>query len=231
MKANKPSLILFFSALLFTVIFDWTGQDFLAIYAKAIVLPAIFIYFLISNDFKIRKTEGFIFLFCFIGQVFDLMDIEISEIGGVISFLIVYLLIMKLFIYEHEKIILKKKDILPISIVVIFIVYLLISVLSLQFDKMKRFNAVYTIYGIVLSVVSYFSFVSYITKGTFLALLMSLMAISYIFSDIFYIFNEYFSYSIVLVLIRDVTQILAYYFMVEYFLEKEKNNRKALYNN
>ncbi|MFH6935484.1 MULTISPECIES: hypothetical protein [Flavobacterium] len=231
MKANKPSLILFFSALLFTVIFDWTGQDFLAIYAKAIVLPAIFIYFLISNDFKIRKTEGFIFLFCFIGQVFDLMDIEISEIGGVISFLIVYLLIMKLFIFEHEKIILKKKDILPISIVVIFIVYLLISVLSLQFDKMKRFNAVYTIYGIVLSVVSYFSFVSYITKGTFLALLMSLMAISYIFSDIFYIFNEYFSYSIVLVLIRDVTQILAYYFMVEYFLEKEKNNRKALYNN
>ncbi|MFH6969787.1 hypothetical protein [Flavobacterium sp. FlaQc-28] len=231
MKANKPSLILFFSALLFTVIFDWTGQDFLAIYAKAIVLPAIFIYFLISNDFKIRKTEGFIFLFCFIGQVFDLMDIEISEIGGVISFLIVYLLIMKLFIFEHEKIILKKKDILPISIVVIFIVYLLISVLSLQFDKMKRFNAVYTIYGIVLSLVSYFSFVSYITKGTFLALLMSLMAISYIFSDIFYIFNEYFSYSIVLVLIRDVTQILAYYFMVEYFLEKEKNNRKALYNN
>ncbi|MFH6964899.1 hypothetical protein ACHRVK_20185 [Flavobacterium plurextorum] len=231
MKANKPSLILFFSALLFTIIFDWTGQEFLAIYAKAIVLPAIFIYFLISNDFKIRKTEGFIFLFCFIGQVFDLMDIEISEIGGVISFLIVYLLIMKIFIFEHEKITLKKKDILPISIVVIFIVYLLISVLSLQFDKMKRFNAIYTIYGIVLSLVSYFSFVSYITKGTFLALLMSLMAISYIFSDIFYIFNEYFSYSVVLFLIRDVTQILAYYFMVEYFLEKEKNNRKALYNN
>ncbi|MEG0851578.1 MAG: hypothetical protein RSD71_11185 [Flavobacterium sp.] len=96
---------------------------------------------------------------------------------------------------------------------------------------MKRFNAIYTIYGIVLSLVSYFSFVSYITKGTFLALLMSLMAISYIFSDIFYIFNEYFSYSVVLFLIRDVTQILAYYFMVEYFLEKEKNNRKALYNN
>lgn len=80
----------------------------------------------------------------------------------------------------------------------------------------------YTFYGIVLSVLSYFSFVSYITKGTHITLLMSLMAISYIFSDIFYIFNEYFSYSIVLVLIRDVTQILAYFFMVEYFLEKVK---------
>ncbi|TDW52011.1 YhhN-like protein [Flavobacterium sp. 270] len=228
MKANKPSLILFFLALLFTIIFDWTQQDFLAVYAKAIVLPAIFIYFLISSEFKIGKTEGLIFLFCFVGQVFDLMDVEVSEIGGVLSFMIVYLLIFKIFIREHEKLKLAKKDILPTSIVVIFIVYLLISVLSLQFDNMKKFNIIYTFYGIVLSLMSYFSFVSYITKGTHIALLMSLMAISYIFSDIFYIFNEYFTYSVVLVLIRDITQILGYYFMVEYFLEKAKSKRRRL---
>lgn len=231
MKANKPSLILFFLALLFTIVFDWTKQDFLSMYSKAIVLPAIFIYFLISNGYKIKRTESVIFLFCFIGQVFDLMDVEISEIGGVISFLVVYLLIMKLFILEHERIKLEKKDILPVSIVIIFIVYLLISVLSLQYDNMKRFNLVYIIYGIVLSLISYFSFVSYITKGTLITLLMSLMTISYIFSDIFYIFNEYFSYNVVLVLIRDVTQILAYFFMVEYFLEKTKMQKKTLYNN
>ena len=231
MKANKPSLILFFLALLCTIIFDCTQQDFFALYAKAIVLPAIFIYFLISNEFKIGKTEGLIFLFCFIGQVFDLMDVEVSEIGGVLSFLVVYFLILTLFIREHEKIKLAKKDILPVSIVIIFIVYLLVSVLSLQFDNMKKFNFLYTIYGIILGVLSFFSFVNYITKGTHIALLMSLMAISYIFSDIFYIFNEYFSYSVVLVLIRDITQILAYFFMVEYFLEKAKIHKKILYNN
>ncbi len=222
MKPNKPSLILFFMALLCTIIFDWTEQDFFGTYAKAIVLPAIFIYYLISSEFRIRKTEGLIFFFCFVGQVYDMMDIESSEIGGVISFLIVYLLIVSIFIREHERIKLTKRDILPISIVVVFIVYLLISVLSLQLDNMKKFNMIYTVYGIVLSVLSYFCFVSYITKGTHIALLMSLMAISYIFSDIFYIFNEYFSYSVVLVLIRDITQILAYFFMVEYFLEKAR---------
>lgn len=231
MKANKPSLILFFIALFFTIVFDWMKYDALAIYAKAVVLPAIFFYFYISNEFKIRKTEGLIFFFCFVGQVFDLMAVEVSEIGGVISFLIVYLLIIKLFVVDHERIKLRRKDILPISIVVIFIVYLLVSVLSLQLDNMKRFNLLYTFYGIVLSVMSYYAFVSYITKGTHIALLMSFMAISYIFSDIFYIFNEYFSYSIVLVLIRDVTQIIAYYFMAQYFLEKVKTNKKVLYNN
>jgi hypothetical protein len=228
MKANKPSLILFFLALLCTIICDWTEQDFLGVYAKAIVLPAIFIYFLISSEFKIGKTEGLIFLFCFIGQVFDLMAVEVSEIGGLISFLAVYLLIVKIYIREHDKIKLTKRDILPVSIVIIFIVYLLVSVLSLQFDNMKKFNLLYTFYGIVLSFLSYFSFVSYITKGTHITLLMSLMAISYIFSDIFYIFNEYFSYSIVLVLIRDVTQILAYFFMVEYFLEKARIQKKIV---
>lgn len=228
MKANKPSLTLFFLALLCTIIFDCTEQDFLAIYAKAIVLPAIFIYFLTSSEFNIGKTEGLIFLFCFIGQVFDLMDVEVSEIGGVISFLVVYLLLVKLFIIEHKKIKLTKKDILPVSIVIIFIVYLLVSVLSIQFDNKKEFSMIYTFYGIVLSILSYFSFVSYITKGTHITLLMSLMAISYIFSDIFYIFNEYFSYSIVLILIRDVTQILAYFFMVEYFLEKARIQKKIV---
>lgn len=229
MKANKPSLILFFLALLFTIIFDWAEQDFLAIYAKAIVLPAIFIYFLISSEFKIKKTESFIFLFCFIGQVFDLMDVEVSEMGAVISFLIVYALIMKLFLLEHSRIRLKKKDILPISIVIIFIVYLLISVLSMKFDNTKEFKYIYIIYGLILSYISYFSFVSYITKGTFITLLMSLMAVSYIFSDIFYIFNQYFSHSVVMVLIRDITQILAYYFMVEYFLQKAKMKKKRTF--
>lgn len=230
MKANKPSLILYFMALLLTIIFDWAEQDFLAIYAKAIVLPAIFFYFFISNESKVGKTEAFIFLFCFVGQVFDLMDVEVSEIGAVLSFLIVYLLLLKIFIVEREKVKLSKKDILPVSIVVIFIVYLLVSVLSLQSDNMKKYNALYTFYGIVLSIMSYFCFVRYITKGTHIALIMSLMSVCYIFSDIFYIFNEYFSHSVVLVLIRDITQILAYYFMVEYFLERSKGQRKVLYN-
>ena len=231
MKANKPSLILYFSALLLTIIFDCMQQEIMAVYAKSIVLPAVFFYFLISSNYKIGKTEALIFLFCFIGQVFELMDIEISEIGGVVSFLIVYMLLIRFFIVHHEKMKFRKRDVLPISIVVIFIIYLLVAVLSLQSDSLKKFNWLNTFYGIILSLLSYYSFVNYITKGTYVTFLMTLMAICYIFSDIFYIFSKYFSYSIVFVLIRDLTQILAYYFMVAYFLEKAKSHKKILYDN
>lgn len=231
MKANKPSLILFFLALLFTIIFDCMQHDLMAVYAKSIVLPAVFFYFLISNQYKIGKTEALIFLFCFIGQVFQLMNIEISEIGGVLSFLIVYILLLRIFIVHHEKIKFRKRNILPIAIVAIFIVYLLISTLSLQSENMRKFHWIYTFYGIILSFLSYYSFVNYITKGTYITFLMSLMAICYILSDIFYIFSKSFTFSIVMVLIRDVTQILAYYFMAAYFLEKAKYHKKILYNN
>jgi len=227
MKLNKPSLILFFMALLCTIILDWAQQDLLATYSKSVVLPAIFIYFLISSEFRISITEGLIFLFCFIGQVYILMDIESSEIAGVVCFLIVYGLLIAIFLKEHDGIKLRRRDVLPVSIVIISLVYLLISVLSLELENMKKFNFLFTFYGIVLSVLSYFAFVSYITKGTYVSLLMSLMTISYIFSDIFYIFNQYFSYPVVLVLIRDTTQILAYFFMVQYFLEKARIQKKA----
>ncbi|WP_347051952.1 lysoplasmalogenase family protein [Flavobacterium olei] len=227
MKLNKPSLILFFMALLCTIILDWAQQDLLATYSKSVVLPAIFIYFLISSEFRISITEGLIFLFCFIGQVYILMDIESSEIAGVVCFLIVYSLLIAIFLKEHDGIKLKRRDVLPVSIVIISLAYLLISVLSLELENMKKFNFLFTFYGIVLSVLSYFAFVSYITKGTYVSLLMSLMTISYIFSDIFYIFNQYFSYPVVLVLIRDTTQILAYFFMVQYFLEKARIQKRA----
>lgn len=214
-------------ALLCTIILDGAQQDLLATYSKSVVLPAIFIYFLISSEFRISITEGLIFLFCFIGQVYILMDIESSEIAGVVCFLIVYGLLIAIFLKEHDGIKLRRRDFLPVSIVIISLVYLLISVLSLELENMKKFNFLFTFYGIVLSVLSYFAFVSYITKGTYVSLLMSLMTISYIFSDIFYIFNQYFSYPVVLVLIRDTTQILAYFFMVQYFLEKARIQKKA----
>ncbi|PAM95050.1 hypothetical protein B4N84_07115 [Flavobacterium sp. IR1] len=228
MKANKPSLIMYFLALISAMIFDCMNEDLLGTYAKSIVIPAIFFYFLTSNNFKIQKTEAFIFLFCFIGQVYDLMKVEASEIGGVLCFFLVYMLLLKLIVFDHKKIRLRRKDILPLSIVVILIIYLLISVLGLQSASMKKYNFIYTSYGIILSILCYFSYANYITKGSNITLLMTLMTTCYMFSDIFYIFNVYFSYSVVLVLIRDATQILAYFFMVEYFLEKRRTTKKRI---
>ncbi|MCC9074141.1 lysoplasmalogenase family protein [Flavobacterium sp. F-65] len=224
MKANTPSLILYFLALTFAIIFDFLKEDFIGMYAKAIVVPSIFIYYLITTNYRISIIQGFIFAFCFTGEVFNLMEVDATELGSLFCFLSVYLLFLKLIFNDYRKIKLKKNDILPVAIVVIFILYLLVSVLGLQYEKVDDYHFIYTIYGIVLSILGCVSFITYITKGTYLNLLLTLMTTCFIFSDIFFIFNQSFDNSIVLVLIRDVTQMLAYYFMVGYFIQKRIEN-------
>lgn len=228
MKANKPSLILYFVALLATILFDLFNLEFLGIYAKAIVVPAIFFYYLVSNNFMIGKSEGLVFLCCFVGQVFDLMGEEISEMGSLVSFIVVYLVLLKMILLDYDRIKIKKPDLLPISIVVVFIVYLLISILSLQFEKMNQYKVAYAIYGVILSILGITTFVSYITKGTNITLVLSIMSVCFIASDLFYIFSQYFLDSDVLILIKDICQVLSYYFMTQYFIKKEN---KVLNNN
>lgn len=230
MKANRPSLFLYFLALFATLLFDFFNLEFVAIYAKTIVVPSIFFYFLVSNQYKITKQEGMVFFFCFLGEVFDLMDVEISEMGSLFSFIIVYFILLKMIIIDDSiKIKIKKIDILPTLIIVLFISYLLISILSLEFDKMSQFKIQYGVYGVVLSFLSIISFIEYITKGTNIALILSIMSLCFVVSDLFYIFSQYFPFSDALVMIKDLCQILSYYFMTHYFIKRK--NKMTLYNN
>ena len=222
MKANRPSLILYFLALLATIIFDICNLEYLVIYAKAIVVPSIFFYYITSNNYVIGRSEGFIFLFCFIGQVFDLMNEEISELGALFSFMIVYLMLLKMILTNYKKIKIRKTDILPISIVVIFLVYLLISVLSLKFEKINHFRLGYSVYGVLLIFLSSIAFISYITRGTNISLLLSIMSCCFIASNLFYIFDQYFPNSWIVILIKDICQVLSYYLMTQYFLLRKK---------
>ncbi|PXY43846.1 hypothetical protein DMB68_19920 [Flavobacterium hydrophilum] len=224
MKASRPSLILYSTAFFFTILFDILQYDYLTVCMKSIVIPSVFFYFYSSNNFKISKTQILIFSLCFVGEVFHLMDVEISNIGSLICFLFVYLLLIKKIIVEKIK--LKRTDLLPLALVILIILYLLFSVLSLQFDKMEDYHLLYGIYGVVLSVLGIICYTKYITRGTYVTLLLTLMITSFIISDIFFIFNEYFSYSLVLILIRDIAQILAYFFMAKYFIVSNKKRIK-----
>ncbi|MBP4137918.1 lysoplasmalogenase family protein [Flavobacterium geliluteum] len=222
MKANKPALILYFVALVVTILFDFFDVEFLAMCAKATVVPSIFFYFLVTNGYKTGKQESLIFLFCFLGEVFDLMNIEISEMGSLLSFSVVYCILLKMILIDDTiKIKIKKIDVLPAFIIVMLIAYLLISILNLQYEKMSQFQLQYGIYGVVLSTLSITSFLNYMTKGTPVTLVLSMMSLCFIASDVFYIFSQYFPFSAVLVVIKDFCQILSYYFMTRYLLSKK----------
>ncbi|HEX8017772.1 MAG TPA: hypothetical protein VF465_21270 [Flavobacterium sp.] len=226
MKASRPSLILYLAAFVFTIVFDILQYDYLTICMKSIVVPSVFFYFYSSNNFRINTIQILIYILCFVGEVFHLMNVEISDQGSMICFLFVYLMLIKIIVIDYDRIRLKKSDVLPIALVILLIVYLLFSVLSLQFDKMDGFDFLYALYGTVLSVLGFICYANYITRGNYVTLLLTLMATCFIISDMFFIFNRYFSYSLVLTLICDVTQILAYFFISKYFINSGKKRVK-----
>jgi len=214
MKANTPSLIFYFTACALTILFDLTGQESLLLYAKSIVVPSIFIYYLTTNNYKIDLIKAGIFLFSFIGDVFILMNYDDSEKGSVLSFIFVFFMLIVHLIRDFKTLKFNKSDIITMLGVVILMAYLSITILSLQFEKMKTDFSIIIIYSIVLSVLICISIVGYITRSTYAFLNLVLMATCFMLSDIFYVLNGFYLRLSAFGLIEMITQVFSYFFMV-----------------
>jgi uncharacterized membrane protein YhhN len=200
------------------------------LYAKSIVVPSIFIYYLTANNYKIDLIKAGIFLFSFIGDVFILMNYNDSEIGSVLSFLIVYLLLIIYLFRDLKKIKFDKIDVLSLISVLIVMVVLSITILSLQFEKMKTDFSIIIIYSIALSILICISVINYIAKNSFAFLNLLLMSVCFLLSDVFYVLNGFYLSLSVFSLIEMTTQVFSYFFMVSYFIENDKSLRKLKNN-
>jgi hypothetical protein len=226
MKANTPSLILYFVACLLTILFNLVGHQEFLLYAKSLVVPSIFIYYFTTNDYKISLIKAGIFLFSFIGDVFVLMNYEDSEIGSVFSFMIVYLLLITHLIPGLKKIKLGTLDMISIISAAFALLVLSITILSLPFEKMKTDLSIIIIYSIVLSILICITVIKYITKNNFAFLNLLLMALCFLLSDIFYALNGFYLSLSAFSLIEISTQVFSYFFMVNYFIANDKSLRK-----
>ena len=226
MKANTSSLIFYFLASIFTIIFTVLGPEAYLLYTKSLVVPSIFIYYLTTNNYKIDLIKGGIFLFSFIGDVFILMNYNDSENGSVYSFLIVYILLIIHLARGIKKIKLNKIDLLSAISIIIAMVILSITILSLPFEKMKTDFSIIIIYSIVLSVLICIAVIKYCTKSNFTFLNLLLMSICFLISDIFYVLDGFYLSLSVFNLIEMSTQVFSYFFMVNYFIASDKSLKK-----
>lgn len=226
MKANRPSLILYFTACILVSIFKIMEFDTLMLYTKSVIIPLAFIYYLITNNYKISWIRALIFLFCFIGDIIVLLQFYDSIIGGLLCFLIVYILLLKLSVSDFRKMKFRKEDGLSMIVSLFFIATICITVLSLKFEKIKPDFYLFVIYSIVLSLLSFFSVTNYLKKGSYCFLNFLLMTICYVLSDIFFIIYEFYLKLFAFSFISVISQVISYYFMVIYFLEIDKYNRR-----
>ncbi len=226
MKLNRPSLILYFTACILVVLFKVLEYDLSVLYIKSTIIPLVFIYYLITNEYKISWTKALVFLFCFIGDIFNLLKFDISPLGSLLSFLIVNLLLLKLSVQDFRRLKFNRRDRFPVFVSFLIIAVVSTSILSLKFEKMKVDLSLYIIYGIILSLLIFVSIANYIKKPNLTFLNLVVLCICFFVSDVFFLINKFYLSLYAFSFIHIFVQVFSYFFMVTYFIENDKYLQK-----
>jgi YhhN-like protein len=222
MKTDTPSLILYFTACFLCVLFCGLDINEWVIYPKAVIVPAIFYYYYINNNYKISLDKVAVFLLAFIADVYILLEFDSSFLVSICCVVLFYLIILRYVIMDFLTSKIKKRDALPIAIVLVFITYLLIMVMRLDFKNEQKFFYLFLFYGLILAVMGKLSILNYIAKGNRQTISGILMWICFMMSDIFYMLYHFYLPFYLFELINISTQVLSYFFMVRYFLRTDR---------
>lgn len=222
MKASTPSLILFFITSVLAIIFKLMGYNDLVLCTKSIIIPSLFIYYLVSNNYKLTGLKAVIFFLFFVRDIFNTLNISESAMGSFLCVLTVYILLLYLAQKDFKRLIFSYRDSMSIFILILGIGTICYSVLNLKLENLELDFSLYVIFGMILSVLGIVSIINYIKNGSYAFFSAMLMCICFIITDIFFVLYKFYFYNYVFTLISIVTQFSSYFFMVTYFLEKDK---------
>lgn len=226
MKPSTPSLIVYFVSCFAFVFFSYFENQNLVLLFKSVIIPSIFVYYLVENEYRFDWFKVMIIFLCFLGDIIILLDLKLSLVYSVYLFLLVYLMVLKLVLDELKLVYFRSKDFFPITIVITLFVYLLITILSLQFQRDKSDCILYAIYGSTLCLLSIIGTANYIAKGSLTTYNCALMITCFVVSDVFYALDHFYLNLLVFKIITLTSQVLCYFFMVKYFLDIDKKKFK-----
>lgn len=224
MKASKPSLLLFFTASVLSITFRLLGFEIIELYFRAVIIPSLFIYYLICNNYRISFFKAIIFTALFVRDVLVVLKIKETALGTFFCVLLVYVLLLYIAVKEFKYLKFNYKDSISILTIIIGIGAICYSVLNLKLENLELGFSLYVIFGIVLSLLTIVTILNYIKSKNYFFFNALLMCVCFVISDIFFMIFKFYFYNEVFALISLITQFMSYFFMVKYFLEKDKES-------
>lgn len=219
MKPSQIALNIFFLMCVLSIIANFLGNEILLMLTKPIVVPSLFFYYF----FKVSKVDFwlcFLLFFSFIGDSIGLLNFD-DEINYILyPFFVANLILIIVCIKYFEKFKFNFFNMLSIILVFCFLVYLWLSVVDLfdSYDFSVR-NKV-EIYGVSLFLLAFLASYNLIWKVNTANINMVICAACLLVSDVFYATYNFQNQLIVLNNIHFIAQILSYYFIVQFFLNK-----------
>lgn len=223
-KVNS-ALLLYFTAFIIYVIAVLIGSDNLELFSKPIIIPSIYYFYYISVRGKIDYLFSFSVLSFFIGEILLLISREDFLISG-LSFLLIPYFIILYFIFQDLIYYLKNRKIklntFSFYIIVMLLVYLFFSVLMMMVEENNLEFFIYALYGIALVLMGVLAFVMLINYSNRTILFTGLMVVSFIVSDLFFVFYKKLPDLIALKMINITTQELSFFCYISYFIYRTK---------
>jgi hypothetical protein len=220
-KIYTPSLILYFTACIVYVALTAAGLYDMSVYAKAVIIPAIFFYYMIKTKYRVDLVVILALIIAYIGDIYILMGFSDALEVSILCFGTVYLIMLIYVIKDFIRLRFKRLDVLVILVVAAMLAFLLQNVMSLEFGDYEKSIGLFAVYGIVLGVLSLFSAANYIADGCYAFLNLVLLMICFIVSDLFFAFNRFYLQLPVFESIAVTAQVLAYLFMSRYYIYRK----------
>lgn len=210
-------ILYFFSSLL--------ELDGLELLTRPLVLPLLLFFYLKSTKEKYQKRVVFSFVFYFLAEILTTIDSKKYYLISIFCFLIPYKALL-FYVTKDLMLLIKIKGFSKLNFAIFFIIgffiYLYVSInlildIKTSFEKLLLY-----FYGLVLLFLGIFATAMYLIKNSLLSVFLILTVLTYIVSDIFYIFIIKIESNFAFKAIVLISQLLSYYFFVTYSLIKIK---------
>jgi len=221
---NKPALVVYFVACLVFMLGVIMSNNELMLVSKPIIVPAILFYYLQEKRVRFNWSYALIIMLFFIGDMIVLIDLPDFFIIIVAVFQLAYLFFLKGIVDDLVAIrfrFINKTHLFTLLLCVLFLIYLLISIIDVLMEAKTEYMGLLVVYGITLVSIGTIASLYYIIRPSRYTTFMIFASLSFVFSDVFFILKKDFLEIEILNYLNNFTQIISYYFLTKYYLLKD----------
>lgn len=223
LKTKSFSLTLYFLAVFITILGVILENEAMILFAKPIIIPSIFFYYLSYNKGKANCVFVFIFLLYFITDMLVVLDIKHNSIVVIMLNAFAYLLIFYHIAREMIFNKIKKKIISYIILVCIVSIALLLFMNLLIQEEIKIVDLCYRVYSVILFCLFLLVCYQFLSEDDMKGFIGLIMGFTFLFSDIFYVLYYFYAKLFIFKLIFICFQFLSYFYLVRYITASTNN--------
>lgn len=236
----NPALLFYFTALILYACSIFFENQNLELFCRPVIIPSVYYFYFISVKGKVNFLFSVSILSFFVGEILFLISETDFLISGLICYLIPYF-VVTFFLCQDFLHYLKRKEYkvnsLAFYIIFLLLLYLIYNSLFFVIESSRFEFSIYILFGILLFFMGMISFLIQFNFNNRTVLYMMLMVISFVVSDLFFIFSTRMRDVIALKMINLLMQQLSYFLYVGYFIYRsrykiygDKNALKAKLN-